>query len=66
MTGTILFVIGSTTFSVASTPTTSTPKTTGLGGLHSHTPTVSTGGSGTAVDRTPSYLATNVFIYLGL
>lgn len=41
-------------------------RTTQNAGNHIHTATVNTGGSGTAVDRTPNYLATNIFIYLGI
>ncbi|MES2543765.1 MAG: hypothetical protein V4548_02690 [Bacteroidota bacterium] len=52
--------------SVATTTATTTARTTATNGSHSHTVSVNTGGSGTAVNRTPSYLATNVFIYLGL
>lgn len=55
-----------TVSSVATTVASSTARTTAAGGSHSHTVSVNTGGSGTAVTRTPSYIATNVFIYLGL
>ncbi|MGV0919323.1 hypothetical protein ACTS94_02875 [Empedobacter falsenii] len=40
-------------------------KTTSTAIDHTHTYTVSTGGSDTPIDITPLYLATNVFIYLG-
>ena len=39
--------------------------TTAASGDHSHTVTVSSGGSGTAMDITPKSLSVNTFIYLG-
>ena len=39
--------------------------TTAASGDHSHTVTVSSGGSGTALDITPKSLSVNTFIYLG-
>jgi hypothetical protein len=38
---------------------------TSTAGAHSHTVTVSSGGSGTALDITPQSLSVNTFIYLG-
>ena len=39
--------------------------TTDASGTHTHTITVSSGGSGTALDITPKSLSINTFIYLG-
>ena len=39
--------------------------TTSLSVDHNHTFTVSTRGSGTAIDLTPKYLSANIFVYLG-
>jgi hypothetical protein len=39
--------------------------TTDAAGDHTHTVTVSSGGSGTALDITPKSLSVNTFIYLG-
>ena len=40
-------------------------KTTGESGAHTHTISFSLGGTSSAVNLRPAYLATNVFIYLG-
>lgn len=40
-------------------------RTTGDAGNHSHTVTVASGGSGTAVNLTPNFLVVQTFIYLG-
>lgn len=42
-----------------------TGATTSSTGAHTHQYTVNTGGTNTAIDATPLYLATNIFIYLG-
>jgi hypothetical protein len=39
--------------------------TSSSNGAHTHSVTVSTGGSGTAINSTPAYLSVNAFIYLG-
>ena len=43
----------------------STIRTTSNNGDHSHTATVATGGNGTPINYTPSFLNVNVFVYLG-
>jgi len=53
------------TESVAKETMTTTARTTQADGSHTHTVNISSGGSNTPVNRTPSYLATNIFIYLG-
>ncbi|MGX7668168.1 hypothetical protein [Flavobacterium pedocola] len=50
---------------VAKETTTTVARTTQDSGNHSHTVSFNSGGSNTPVDRTPKYLATNIFIYLG-
>jgi hypothetical protein len=46
-------------------PSMNTTETTSTNGAHEHTVTVSSGGSGTALDITPQSLSVNTFIYLG-
>jgi hypothetical protein len=38
---------------------------TGSSGNHSHTTTVSSGGSNTPISNEPAYIVTNIFVYLG-
>lgn len=40
-------------------------RTTQTTGNHTHTVAINSGGTDAPVDRTPSYIATNIFIYLG-
>lgn len=51
--------------SVAKETSTTTNKTTQISGNHTHSVTFNSGGTNTPVDRTPKYMATNLFIYLG-
>lgn len=53
------------TESVAKESMNSTTKTSQASGDHTHTVSFNSGGSSTAVDKTPRYIATNIFIYLG-
>lgn len=50
---------------VAKDDTQTSTRTTEASGDHSHTVTVASGGTNTPVVRTPSFITTNVFIYLG-
>ena len=51
--------------SVAKETMNTTLKTTQSNGNHTHTVSFNSGGTNTPVNRTPNYLATNIFIYLG-
>jgi hypothetical protein len=53
------------TEAVAKDGTTTTTKTTNSDGAHTHTFSFNSGGSNTAVENVPKYVATNIFIYLG-
>ncbi|MEW5676236.1 hypothetical protein ABGT15_07975 [Flavobacterium enshiense] len=50
---------------VAKETTTTASRTSQNSGNHSHSVSFNSGGLNTPVDRTPNYLATNIFIYLG-
>lgn len=50
---------------VAKDDTQTTTRNTEASGDHSHTVTVASGGTNTPVTRTPTFITTNVFIYLG-
>ena len=50
---------------VAKDETLSTNKTTELEGAHNHQVSVNSGGSNLPIERVPSFIATNIFIYLG-
>ncbi len=64
---------GNTSFNVGSSGNNYTPiaddtsstYTTGSSGNHSHTVTVSSGGSGTSLNVENKYINVNIFIYLG-
>lgn len=53
------------TQSVAKETMNTTARKTQTTGTHTHTVSFNSGGTNTPVDRTPKYLATNIFIYLG-
>ena len=53
------------TAAVAKESMSTTTKTSEVSGAHSHTVSFNSGGSSTPVDKTPRYVATNIFIYLG-
>lgn len=53
------------TTAVAKESTNSTSTSTQTSGSHTHTVNFNSGGANAPVNRTPSYIATNIFIYLG-
>jgi hypothetical protein len=53
------------TEAVAKETMNTTSRTTQNSGTHTHTVSFNSGGSDTPVDKTPRYIATNIFIYLG-
>lgn len=53
------------TEAVAKDGTTTMTRTTASEGDHTHSVSFNSGGSGTAVNNVPKYIATNIFIYLG-